>query len=40
MNRWLQLITGVAAILAAIIGTPLTTDNRYAKSQEVHRANA
>ena len=37
MNRWLQLTTGAAAILAAIIGTTLTIDNRYAKSQEVQQ---
>lgn len=37
MNRWVQLATGVGAVVAAIIGTTITIDNRYAKSQEVQQ---
>jgi hypothetical protein len=37
MNRWVQLTTGIGAVVAAIIGTTLTIDNRYAKSQEVQQ---
>jgi hypothetical protein len=32
-----QLTTGVGAVVAAIIGTTITIDNRYAKSQEVQQ---
>ncbi len=37
MNRWVHLTTGVGAVVAAIIGTTITIDNRYAKSQEVQQ---
>jgi hypothetical protein len=37
VNRWVQLTTGVGAVVAAIIGTTITIDNRYAKSQEVQQ---
>jgi hypothetical protein len=37
MNRWVQLTTGVGAVVAALIGTTITIDNRYAKSQEVQQ---
>ncbi len=33
----MQLTTGVGAVVAAIIGTTITIDNRYAKSQEVQQ---
>lgn len=36
MDR-LQLITAAGAVLAAIVGTTLTIDSRYAKSQEVQQ---
>jgi len=36
MDR-LQLIAAAGAVLAAIVGTTLTIDNRYAKSQEVQQ---
>jgi Mn2+/Fe2+ NRAMP family transporter len=37
VNRWVHLTTGVGAVVAAIIGTTITIDNRYAKSQEVQQ---
>jgi len=36
MDR-LQLIAAAGAVLAAIVGTTLTIDSRYAKSQEVQK---
>lgn len=33
----MQLTTGISAVIAAIIGTTITIDNRYAKSQEVQQ---
>jgi len=37
MQQPLQLLAAAGAVLAAIVGTTLTIDNRYAKSQEVQQ---
>jgi len=37
MPRWWSLLGAGAAVLASIVGTTITIDNRYAKSQEVQQ---
>lgn len=37
MPRWWSLLGAGAAVLTAIVGTTITIDSRYAKSQEVQQ---